>query len=156
MDTLCPNIVSFDGYQYKTSLICLVTGLVFDIYSKTRDAILPDLIAFVRLYRRSIHVIQCDNAGEFHDSDTGQAVAQEGVYFFFSVPRKSYYNGKVERYNRWSTVMSNTFRFAAGGVLPIMWTASHRIAKHIHNRIHDSKGRHAPLALTTGYTQNIG
>jgi len=52
--------------------------------------------------------------------------------------------------------MSNTFRFAAGGVLPIMWTASHRIAKHIHNRIPDSKGRHAPLALTTGYTQNIG
>ena len=161
MDTLCPNILSCDNKKYKTSLVCATTGLVIDIYTHTREEIEDEVVKFVRFYRRSTHIIQCDNAGEFHDDETAQKIANEGVFFFYSVPHKSYYNGKVERHNRSSTNASNTMRFHAtdkkGDPVPsICWTYAHRAYAHIYNRIPNSTGTPAPLAMITGNTQYIG
>ena len=160
MDTLCPNITSYDGKLYKTTIMDTVTKLVHEFYTATKDAIEAEVIKFLRLYRRSVGIIQHDNAGEYVETELLEAIANEGIFVFLSVPRKSWYNGLVERYNRTSTNMSNTLRFAAcsknGNCVPsIAWTASHRAYKHHHNRIPDSNGNPVPLAMITGYTQDI-
>jgi hypothetical protein len=160
MDTLCPNITSYDNKLYKTTIMDTVTKLAHEIYTTTRDEIEGEVIKFLRLYRRSIGIIQHDNAGEYVETELLEAIANEGIFVFLSVPRKSWYNGLVERFNRTSTNMSNTFRFAAcsknGNCVPsIAWTAAHRAYKHHHNRLPDSNGNPAPLAMITGFTQNI-
>jgi histone deacetylase 1/2 len=141
-------VSSFSGYHYYLIIIDDYShySWAFPLRHKSDTAsTLQRFFAYVKTqFNKIIQCVQCDNGGEFLNTDLRTFFSTNGVSFRFSCPHTSPQNGKAERMLRTTNDVIRTL-LVQSKLPPQFWVEALHTANHLLNIRHSrSIGHHTP------------
>jgi histone deacetylase 1/2 len=129
-------IYSFSGNKYYLTVLDDYShySWAFPIRNKSDTAsILQRFFVYVKTqFNKIIQCVQCDNGGEFLNSELRSFFSTNGISFRFSCPHTSPQNGKAERMLRTTNDVIRTL-LVQSNLPPTFWVEALHTANHLIN-----------------------
>ena len=148
-------VVSFSSYKYYLIVLDDYTHFSwsFPLRNKSDTSLtLQRFFSYVRTqYNVIIKALQCDNGGEFINSDLRSLFSTNGIVYRFSCPHTSPQNGKAERLLRTTNDIVRTLLIQAK-LTPPFWVEALHTATYLLNRL-PTKALAAPCPFSALFSK---